>query len=246
MQRASWIAVLFAIVALPVFAQNYSFNDGNAGVQLTAGSNGLFVNPPYYVTRTGAGVEDGFVDDGSVSSTSYSGGYGADPGDILSQAKGTSHNNNMVNFDEFAGIQLSFGAYVTAEAYSYASSSYASAPAPYKYNFGESTGMMMAWNVWTDSTLTVSDLTVSVTNSHTGTGAAWALASWNITIANPDGTIVAQYSKNDGASFTAPVPAFTVVRISWNVMALATAPYRGDSGNAQATTAGTLTVIPAP
>jgi hypothetical protein len=206
-------------------------------------ANGRYA-APYFVEEDI--TEEGFIDDGKAAISV------TDPdGNILSLAKGTARNYITASGDQYAGYSIDFVATVTAYAACYGGSkSYASAPGPYHPVFGETTGGTMNWNVYTDSILRVSDLSVRAVDAHTGDGAAWGIASWNITVQDFYGTFIAQYSKNDGASFTAPIPKNSVVSIYWSVMCMATAPGNvwgsASNGDAEASVSGNVVITTAP
>ena len=204
-------------------------------------SNGAYGGPYYVEGSVGA---NGFQDDGS-SAIDTPDVYG----NVLSLAKGESQNSTTASTDGSAGIKLSISSIATAFAEANYSNGYAHSPAVYKPDLiCNGTFMSMSWNVDTNSSLTVTNMVSSAYTKMVG-GTAWAVAMWSITVESAAGEVLAQYSANNGPSFTAPIPANTVVRVYWiaTTGAKASGSYsQQNTAFGQASVSGQIAITPAP
>jgi hypothetical protein len=243
------VPLLVALAPGPAVGQssNYRFNVAGVSSTATSMSNGGY-GAPYTVSGTCVGSScsgglsaSGFHDNGSSDIDTQDG-----RGEILSLAKGESQNNTTASTSDGAGINLSISSFSSAFAEANYSGSYAQSPAIYKMPFRDGTSMYMSWNVNVGSNLTVTNLTATTATTILG-GTAWATATWLITVQLHDGTIVAQYNQeNSGSSFTAYIPANTVVTIGWSAFTGAKAVYAsgGTSGAASASVNGQIAITP--
>jgi hypothetical protein len=245
---AASFASLILMVAIPVLAQNnYRFNMGSVSSTATSMSNGSY-GAPYTNSGTCIGTScsgglsgSGYHDDGSSTIDTVD-GYG----EIISSAKGESQNNTTASTSDSAGINLSISSVATAYATANYSGGYAQSPAVYKMPFRDGTSMSMAWHIYIGSTLTVTNLKAfAQTNLQGGTG--FATANWIITVQELNGTIVAQYTQdNSGSSFTAQIPANTIVTIGWTTQCGAKTSYNwgATSAYSMASVIGQVSITP--
>lgn len=226
---------------------NYRFNMAGVSSMATSMSNGSY-GAPYNVSGTCIGTSctgglsgSGYHDDGSSTIDTLD-GYG----EIISLAKGESQNNTTASTSDAAGINLSISSVSTSFAEANYSGGYAQSPAVYKSPFHDGSSMWMSWHIYVGSTLTVTNLKGSASTNQQG-GSAWAIATWLVTVQLLDGTIVAQYNEeNSGSSFTAQIPANTLVTIGWRATTGAKAVYSWGATSAAATAvvSGQISITP--
>ena len=242
--------VPLAIVLVPgsVLGQsNYVFNSGGVTSTATSMSNGIY-GKGYGVsgtcngtTCTGGLSPSGFKDNGHSSIDTIT-----PSGEIASLADGTTQNATTATTGGLVHLSISSSASSLAEG-NY-NPGWASSAEIYKPpTWHDGTGMFMAWNVYIASTLTVSNLKGSQYKVENG-GTAFADAGWNITVETPSGTILATYDQQtNGTSFTAQIPANTIVTIGWHAITSAKAEcgwFSAASASGSASVTGTVIIGP--